>query len=54
MLNISVIQEGVETEAQREFVMNLGCERIQGYLYSEPLPKERYEEWIRNGRKPED
>ncbi|MBR4455387.1 MAG: GGDEF domain-containing protein [Solobacterium sp.] len=53
-LNISVIQEGVETEAQREFVMNLGCERIQGYLYSEPLPKERYEEWIRNGRKPED
>jgi len=37
-LNMSVIAEGVETIAQLEFLRNLGCEQIQGYYFSKPLP----------------
>ena len=30
--------EGVETEAQRQFLAAQGCHNAQGYLYSRPLP----------------
>ena len=36
-LGLKVIAEGVETEAQKEFLVNNGCKFIQGYLYSKPL-----------------
>jgi len=36
-LGLSVIAEGVETEEQRQFVENLGCNLFQGYLISRPL-----------------
>ncbi|MBA3025440.1 MAG: EAL domain-containing protein [Sulfurimonas sp.] len=36
-LNLSVIAEGVETEAQKEFLIKNGCNFIQGYYYSKPL-----------------
>ncbi|MBO7702834.1 MAG: EAL domain-containing protein [Solobacterium sp.] len=52
-LKIQIIQEGVETEEQKEFIMNLGCDRIQGYLYSKPLPRVHYEEWVKRGKSPE-
>ncbi len=35
---ISVIAEGVETEAEAEFVINARADYIQGYLYSRPAP----------------
>jgi predicted signal transduction protein with EAL and GGDEF domain len=35
-LNLSVIAEGVETEAQRELLTSIGCDEMQGYLYSKP------------------
>ena len=35
-----LIAEGVETIEQKEFVVNNGCENIQGYYYSKPLPAE--------------
>lgn len=41
-LGISVVAEGVETAAQREFLLQHGCENFQGYLFSRPLP---IEEW---------
>jgi diguanylate cyclase (GGDEF)-like protein/PAS domain S-box-containing protein len=37
-LNLSTVAEGVETQAQREFLENSTCSSIQGYLYSKPMP----------------
>ncbi|MEA2091268.1 MAG: EAL domain-containing protein [Campylobacterota bacterium] len=37
-LNLKVIAEGVETEAQKELLLENDCKFIQGYLYSHPLP----------------
>ncbi|MDB5896089.1 MAG: domain S-box protein [Rhodoferax sp.] len=37
-LGVAVIAEGVETEAQRRFLADNGCESYQGYLFSRPLP----------------
>jgi diguanylate cyclase (GGDEF)-like protein len=37
-LDLAVIAEGVETEEQRGLLAALGCEQIQGYLISRPLP----------------
>ena len=35
-LNLSVVAEGVETQAQRELLTSIGCDEMQGYLYSAP------------------
>jgi diguanylate cyclase (GGDEF)-like protein len=37
-LNINVVAEGVETQAQLECLRQLGCTEIQGYFFSPPLP----------------
>ncbi|MFM7652222.1 MAG: putative bifunctional diguanylate cyclase/phosphodiesterase [Vulcanococcus sp.] len=37
-LGMSTIAEGVETEAQRRFLRQQGCEQIQGYLMGRPMP----------------
>lgn len=42
-LNLNVIAEGVETEEQRQLLMGKGCTHFQGYLFSEPVPIERFE-----------
>lgn len=45
-LSMNVIAEGVETEAQMEYIRALGCEQIQGYLISKPLDKGAAERFI--------
>jgi diguanylate cyclase (GGDEF)-like protein/PAS domain S-box-containing protein len=42
-LGLKVIAEGVETQAQREFLQSNGCYSYQGYLFSRPLKKEDFE-----------
>ncbi len=37
-LRLKVVAEGVETEDQLRFLKKLGCDEIQGYLYSKPVP----------------
>jgi len=39
-----VIAEGVETEAQRDFLAGLGCHAFQGYLFGRPVPSPIFEQ----------
>ncbi|MGB9094284.1 MAG: bifunctional diguanylate cyclase/phosphodiesterase, partial [Gallionella sp.] len=41
-LDLSTVAEGVETEAQLELLKTLGCDEIQGYLFSRPLPADDF------------
>ncbi|MET0786681.1 MAG: sensor domain-containing phosphodiesterase [Paenisporosarcina sp.] len=45
-LELRVITEGIETEEQLEMVRAIGCDIIQGYYYSKPLPIHEMEEWL--------
>jgi diguanylate cyclase (GGDEF)-like protein/PAS domain S-box-containing protein len=42
-LNLDVIAEGVETEEQRQLLVNKGCIHFQGYLFGKPVPIEQFE-----------
>jgi diguanylate cyclase (GGDEF)-like protein len=44
ILNLKVIAEGVETKIQRDFVFENGCDYVQGYYYSPPIPPQEFEE----------
>ena len=48
-LELDVIAEGVETEDQREFLINSKCVHFQGYLFSKPVPIEQFEEMLKIG-----
>jgi EAL domain-containing protein (putative c-di-GMP-specific phosphodiesterase class I) len=41
ILKMEIIAEGVETRAQMECLRNFGCDQIQGYLISKPLPPQQ-------------
>lgn len=45
-LGMDVVAEGVETEEQRQMVVDLGVEQIQGYFYSRPLPGQEMEAFL--------
>jgi diguanylate cyclase (GGDEF)-like protein len=45
-LGLTVIAEGVESQAQADFLAHLGCHAYQGYLLSRPLPLDRLEAFL--------
>lgn len=45
-LNLSVIAEGIETQAERDTLRNLGCDAMQGYFASKPLHGIKLQEWL--------
>ncbi|HEX6736170.1 MAG TPA: EAL domain-containing protein [Azonexus sp.] len=46
-LGMQVVAEGVETPAQQQFLSRIGCQWVQGYLYSQPLAAEAATAFIR-------
>jgi len=45
-LGLTVLAEGTETEAQREFLGRHGCDGFQGHLFSAPLPLDAFERYV--------
>ncbi|MGY1761135.1 putative bifunctional diguanylate cyclase/phosphodiesterase [Geodermatophilus sp. SYSU D00779] len=45
-LGLRVVAEGVEDELTRNLLAEMGCDKLQGFLVSRPLPDERLESWI--------
>ncbi|NLC35557.1 MAG: EAL domain-containing protein [Alcaligenaceae bacterium] len=46
-LGLIALAEGVETVEQKTFLKEHGCDMIQGYYISRPLPAKEFEEWMR-------
>jgi diguanylate cyclase (GGDEF)-like protein/PAS domain S-box-containing protein len=49
-LSLDVVAEGVETVEQRDCLLRMGCELLQGYLYSRPLPADQMAQLLRLGK----
>ncbi|MBL8286766.1 MAG: EAL domain-containing protein [Rubrivivax sp.] len=46
-LALQVVAEGVQSEAQREFVRGIGCDALQGVLLARPMPEAEMTAWLR-------
>jgi EAL domain-containing protein (putative c-di-GMP-specific phosphodiesterase class I) len=52
-LSLSVVAEGVEKQAQADFLRSIHCRDAQGFLFCRPLVAEEFEQWLA-GRPPHD
>lgn len=46
-LKLTTIAEGVETKEQKDYLLEKGCDIIQGYYYAKPMPEEEFEEYMK-------
>ncbi|MEL6743917.1 MAG: EAL domain-containing protein, partial [Pseudomonadota bacterium] len=45
-LGLKVVVEGVEEQAELDFLRETRCDEIQGYFFSKPLPVPQLEQWV--------
>ena len=48
-IGMVTLTEGVETEEARTFLLEIGCEILQGYLFGKPMPKAELQKKISSG-----
>ena len=44
--DMTTVAEGVETQAQLDYLIREGCDQAQGYLHSRPIPKAEFERFL--------
>ena len=49
-LGLRVVAEGVETAAQRDILLNMHCDELQGYFYAKPMPADRLLAWAKGDK----
>lgn len=47
-LNLKVIAEGVETREHQQFLQDEGCDEVQGFRYSKPVPEDEFWQFVQN------
>ncbi|WP_163132792.1 bifunctional diguanylate cyclase/phosphodiesterase [Agarivorans sp. Alg241-V36] len=52
VFSLPVIAEGVESKAQQDKLLSLGCELAQGYFYAKALPEQEFLEWLNHWQEP--
>jgi len=50
LMDLRIVAEGVETNAQQKVLISLGCDIFQGFLFGRPLPKSRFVSWMESRR----
>jgi len=51
VLSLEVVAEGVETHPQAAFLRQAGCEAMQGFLFSRPIPAADFADLLHSGRR---
>lgn len=49
-IEMRVVAEGIETTEQRDLAQALGCDEVQGYLFSKPIPADEVTVWLEEQR----
>ena len=47
-LGMKIVAEGIESSEQITFLRRIGCDIVQGFVYSRPLPQDEFIEYVRN------
>ena len=50
-MDLKIIAEGVEYAQQFDFLKEHKCDKVQGFLFSKPIPSEEFEQLLREGKK---